>query len=127
VPLPNKDVKKKDKEDDEGDNSEVQGYQHPANVVNVIFDGDSGFPTKRALKLTLCEIMAIEPAIQCPLRYSDVPISFFREDQWTSFSEPEKFPLVLDSIVVGSQLTQVLIDGRSSFNLLFVNTLKKMD
>jgi hypothetical protein len=52
------------------------------------------------------------------LRYSEVPICFSREDQWTSFSEPEKFPLVLDPIVAGSQLTRVLIDGGS--------TLKKM-
>jgi hypothetical protein len=43
-----KDAKKKDKEEDEGDKSEAQGYQHPTNVVNFIFGGDSGFPTKRA-------------------------------------------------------------------------------
>jgi hypothetical protein len=38
----------------------------------------------------------------------------------------EKFPLVLDPIVAGSQLTRVLIDGGSGLNLLFVSTLKKM-
>jgi hypothetical protein len=86
----------------------------------------SSFPSKRAQKLTLCEILSIEPAIQKPLRYSEVPISFSREDQWTSFSEPGKFPLVLDPVVVGSQLTRVLIKGGSGLNLLFMSTLKKM-
>jgi hypothetical protein len=62
--LPDQDGKKKDKEDDEGDKSEAQGYQHPANVINVIFGSKSGFPTTRAQKLTLHKIMAIEPAIQ---------------------------------------------------------------
>jgi hypothetical protein len=76
--------------------------------------------------LTLREILSVEPAKQKPLRYSKVPISFSWDNQWTSFSEPGKFLLVLDPVVVGSQLTQVLIDGGSGLNLLFASTLKKM-
>jgi hypothetical protein len=76
--------------------------------------------------LALREILSVEPTTQKPLRYSEVPISFSRDDQWTSFSEPGKFPLVLDPVVAGSQLTRVLIDGGSGLNLLFVSTLKKM-
>jgi hypothetical protein len=100
--LPNRDGKKKDQEDHEGDKSDLQGFQHPANVVNIIFGSDS---TKRAQKLTLLEILSVEPAIQRPLRHKEVVISFSREDQWTSFSELEKFLLVLDPVVAGSQLT----------------------
>ena len=58
--------------------------------------------------------------------YSEVPITFFREDQWTSFSEPGKFLLVLDPVVQGSKLTRVLIDGGSRLNLIFASTLVKM-
>jgi hypothetical protein len=68
----------------------------------------------------------VEPPTTRPLRYSEVLISFSREDQWTSFSELEKFLLVLDLVVAGSQLTRVLIDGGSGLNMLFVSTLKKM-
>jgi hypothetical protein len=68
----------------------------------------------------------MEPATTRPLRYSEVSIFFSRDDQWTSFSEPGKFPLVLDPVVAGSQLTRVLIDGGSGLNLLFTSTLKKM-
>jgi hypothetical protein len=68
----------------------------------------------------------VEPATTRPLRYSEIPISFSRDDQWTSFSELEKFPLILDLVVAGSQLTRVLIDGGSSLNLLSTSTLKKM-
>jgi hypothetical protein len=53
----------------------------------------------------MCKNLSIKPAIQKPLRYSEIPISFSMEDRWTSFSEPEKFPLVLDPVVAGSQLT----------------------
>jgi hypothetical protein len=68
----------------------------------------------------------MEPAMTRPLRYREVPISYSRDDQWTSFSKLRKFPLVLDLVVAGSQLTWVLIDGESGLNLFFASTLKKM-
>jgi hypothetical protein len=76
--------------------------------------------------LTLHEILSVELATQKPLRYSEVLIFFSRDDQWTNFSELGKFPLVLDPVMASSQLTRVLIDGRSSLNLLFASTMKKM-
>jgi hypothetical protein len=70
--------------------------------------------------------MSVELAVPRPLRWSEVPISFSRDDQWTSFSEPGKFPLVLDPVVVEVKLTRVLIDGGSGLNLIFASTLRKM-
>ena len=75
APIP-KDIKKKrDKKDDEEDKEGPQDFPQPANVVNVIFGGDSSF-SKRAQKLILREILSVEPAIQRPLKFSEVPISF---------------------------------------------------
>jgi hypothetical protein len=70
--------------------------------------------------------MSIEPVVPTPLRWSEVPITFSRADQWTSFSEPGRFPLVLKPVVAGSRLKKVLIDGGSGLNVLFTKTLKKM-
>jgi hypothetical protein len=70
--------------------------------------------------------MSVEPAAPQPLRWSVVHILFSRDDQWTSFSEPGKFPRVLDLVVAEVRLTKVLIDGRSGLNLIFVSTLRKM-
>jgi hypothetical protein len=70
--------------------------------------------------------MSIEPAVPTPLRWSEVPITFSCTDQWTSFSEPGRFPLVLKPVVTGSKLNKVLIDGGSGLNVLFAKTLKKM-
>jgi hypothetical protein len=61
-----------------------------------------------------------------PLRWSEVPITFSRADQWTSFSKPGRFPLVLKPIVAGSRLNKVLIDGGSGLNFIFTKTLDKM-
>jgi hypothetical protein len=65
--------------------------------------------------------MSIEPAVPTPVRWSEVPITFSRADQWTSFSEPGRFPLVLKPVVTGSKLNKVLIDGGRGLNVLFVD------
>jgi hypothetical protein len=98
-------------------------FQEPDKTVNVLF---SGLPTRRSQKLTLWEVLNIEPAVPTPLRWSEVPITFFLVDQWTSFSEPGRFPLVLQPVVTGSRLNKVLIDAWSGLNVLFTKTLKKM-
>jgi hypothetical protein len=56
----------------------------------------------------------------------EVPISFSHDDQWTSFSEPGQFPLVLDPVVAKVRLTKVLIDGGCGLNLIITSTLRKM-
>jgi hypothetical protein len=70
--------------------------------------------------------MSVEPTTRTPLRWSEVPITFSRADQWTSFSKPGRFPLVLDPVVICSRLTKVLINGGSGLNVLLAKTLKKM-
>jgi hypothetical protein len=111
--------KKGKKKADEGNGD----FEEPDKTVNVLF---GGLPTKRSQKATRREVLNIEPAIPIPLWWSELPISFSRADQWTSFSEPGRFPLVLRPIVVGSRLNKVLIDGGSGLNVLFTKTLKKM-
>jgi hypothetical protein len=98
-------------------------FQEPDKMVNVLF---GGLPSKRSQKATRRKVLNIEPAVPTPLRWSEVPISFSRPDQWTSFSEPERFPLVLKPVVVDSRLNKVLIDSGSGLNVLFTKTLKKM-
>jgi hypothetical protein len=111
---------KKGKKKNDGDNDD---FQEPDKTVNVLF---GGLPSRREQKATHREVMSIEPAVPTPLRWSEVPITFSRADQWTSFSELGRFPLVLKPVVAGSKLNKVLIDGGSGLNVLFTKTLKKM-
>jgi hypothetical protein len=122
----NQPVVKEPEDDDQDDQTHNMKFQDASKTVNVIFGGDGDFGSRREQKLLLREIMSVEPAAPRPLRWSEVPISFSRNDQWTSFSEPSKFPLVLDPVVAEVRLTKVLIDGRSGLNLIFANTLGKM-
>jgi hypothetical protein len=91
--------------------------------VNVLF---GGLPTRRSQKTTRLKVLNIEQVVPTALRWSEVPITFSRADQWRSFSEPGRFPLVLKPVVAGSRLNKVLIDGGSGLNILFAKTLKKM-
>jgi hypothetical protein len=122
----NKSTGKEPEDEEQEDKSETPKFQDASKTVNVIFGGDEDFCSKREQKLLLREILSVEPAVPRPLRWSEVPISFSRDDQWTSFSEPGKFPLVLDPVVAEVKLTRVLIDGGSGLNLIFASTLKKM-
>jgi hypothetical protein len=117
-PRPPRDKKSK-KKVDEGNND----LQEPDKTVNVLF---GGLPTRRSQKATRREVLNIEPAAPTPVRWSEVPITFSHADQWTSFSEARRFPLVLKPVVTGSRLNKVLIDGGSGLNVLFTKTLKKM-
>jgi hypothetical protein len=98
-------------------------FQEPDKTVNVLF---GGLPNRRAPMATRREVLSIEPAVPTPLWWSEVPITFSCADQWTSFSEPGRFPLVLKPVVAGSRLNKVLIDSGSRLNVLFTKTLKKM-
>jgi hypothetical protein len=111
--------KKGKKKADEGNDD----FQEPDKTVNVLF---GRLPNRRAQKATQREVMCIEPAVPTPLRWSEVPITFSRADQRTSFSEPGRFPLILKPVVAGSKLNKVLIDGGSRLNVLFTKTSKKM-
>jgi hypothetical protein len=111
--------KKGKKKNDEGN----RDFQEPDKTVNVLF---GGLPSRRVQKATRREVMSIEPAVLTPLRWSEVPITFSRADQWTSFSESGWFPLVQKPVVAGSKLNKVLIDGGSGLNVLFTKTLKNM-
>ena len=67
--------------------------------------------------------MAIEPTTPTYLKWLETLISFSQADQWTSFSNPGRYLLVLDPTVARAKLSKVLIDGGSS---LFADTLRKM-
>jgi hypothetical protein len=111
--------KKDKKKVDEGNGD----FQEPDKMVNILF---GGLPTRWSQKATRREVLNIEPAVPTPLRWSEVPITFSRTNQWTSFSKLGRFPLVLKPVVAGSRLNKVLINGRSRLNVLFTKTLKKM-
>jgi hypothetical protein len=62
-----------------------------------------------------------------PLRWSVFPITFSRKDHWVQIPDPGTYPLVVNPIVNGAWLPKTLIDGGSSLNIIFKETLRKME
>ena len=58
--------------------------------------------------------------------WSSCPITFDRRDHPTSIRHGGFAALVLDPIIDGFHLTRVLMDGGSSLNLLYQDTVQKM-
>jgi hypothetical protein len=57
----------------------------------------------------------------------EFPITFFRKDHWVHIPDPGSYPLVINPIVNGAFLPKTLIHGGSSLNIIFTETLRKME
>ena len=66
------------------DNHEDKRFQKSRGTIAVIFAGAPDSRSKHQEKLALQTIMAAEPATPRYLNWSQYPIQFSREDQWTS-------------------------------------------
>jgi hypothetical protein len=61
------------------------------------------------------------------LRWSKFPITFSRKDHWVHIPNPGTYPLVVNPIVNGAFLPKTLIDEGSILNIIFTETLRKME
>jgi hypothetical protein len=55
---------------------------------------------------------------------SDKPITFDQGDHPDCVSSPGKYPLVVDPVIGNARLTKVLMDGGSSLNIIYAETLR---
>jgi hypothetical protein len=54
-------------------------------------------------------------------------MTFSRKDHWVLTPDPGTYPLVVNPIADGMFLPKTLIDGGNSLNIIFTETLRKMD
>jgi hypothetical protein len=54
-------------------------------------------------------------------------ITFSRKDHWVHIPDPGTYPLVVNLIINGAWLPKTLVDGGSSLNIIFTETLRKME
>ena len=81
---------------------------------------------KREQKHALRDVYALEPVAPKFNPWSSCPITFDRRDHPTSICHVGFAAVVLDPIIDGFHLTRVLMDGGSSLNLLYQDTVRKM-
>jgi hypothetical protein len=93
----------------------------------MIIGGLKSHVSRRRYRKDKREIHLIHTQSVWPLHWSEHPITFSRADHWVHILDPGSYPLVVEPIVEGGLLLWALIDGGSGLNIIFVETLKKMD
>jgi hypothetical protein len=58
------------------------------------------------------------------LDWSDKPITFDQDDHPDYVPSPRRYPLVIDPVIGNARLSKVLMDGGSSFNIIYAETLE---
>ena len=110
-----KDKEPENEEDDEG-------FPNVNSTLMIFADVES----KSRLKVINREVNMVAPATTTYLNWSKTPITFDQSDHPTHVATPARQALVVDPIVGGTRLTKVLMDGGSSLNILYAETLQGM-
>jgi hypothetical protein len=93
----------------------------------MIIGGLKSSSSRRRYRKDNREVQLIHTKPSQPLCWSEQPITFSRADDRVHIPDPGTYPLVVEHIVESTQLPQTLIDGGNGLNVIFIETLKKMD
>jgi hypothetical protein len=113
-----KDDKKKDPKGDDNDEGfpEIHDYF-------MIYGGPLTRLSARQHKQEHREVFFVQLATPLFLDWSEEAITFDRDDHPDYIPNPGVYPLVVDPIITNTRLTQVLMDGGSSLNIIYAQTL----
>jgi hypothetical protein len=99
--------------DDEQDKNPHHQYVNPTKTVHSIFGGKVSLESKRERKL-LKQACLSGPTVKSPLA---------EQTAGAAILEPGQFPLILDPCINSVRFERVLVDGGSSIDILFRNSL----
>jgi hypothetical protein len=89
----------------------------------MIYDGRVANASARHRKHERQEVCSVKVAALVYLDWSDKPITFDQGDHPNCVPSPGKYPLVVDPVIGNVRLTKVLMDGGSSLNIIYAETL----
>jgi hypothetical protein len=92
----------------------------------MIFGGSSAKPSRRREKLIRREVFNADVAKSSYLKWSEVLITFDREDHPDHVPQPGSYPLVVAPLFKSKRVHKVLMDGGSGINVLYASTLDDM-
>jgi hypothetical protein len=89
----------------------------------MIYGGQVANASARHRKQERREVCSVKVAAPVYLDWSDKPITFDQGDHPDRVPSPRKYPLVVDPVIGKVRLTKVLMDGGSSLNIIYAETL----
>jgi hypothetical protein len=90
----------------------------------MIYGGQVANASARHRKQERREICSVKVVASAYLGWSDKPITFDRDDHPDFVLSPGRYPLVVDPIIGNVRLSKVLMDGDSSLNIIYAETLE---
>ena len=119
-------VAKEDAEEPPKDNdAEGEGFPKVRNCL-LTFRGRTACLTMSQRKHELWEVCSVNTAAPSYLKWSENAITFDRRDHPDQVLNPRSYPLIVDPIITETCLSKVLMDGGSSLNILYTETLALM-
>jgi hypothetical protein len=89
----------------------------------MIYGGQVANASARHRKQERREVCSVKVAAPVYLDWSDKPITFDQGDHPNYVPSPGRYPLVVDPVIGNARLTKVLMDGASSLNIIYTETL----
>jgi hypothetical protein len=89
----------------------------------MIYGGQAANALARHYKQERREVCSVKVAAPVYLDWSDKPVTFDQADHPDHVPSPGKYPLVVDPVIGDVRLTKVLMDGGSSLNIIYAETL----
>jgi hypothetical protein len=110
------------------DNDDSAGVAFPGEdgAVRMIFGGFPARPSRRREKLIRREVINTNVTKSSYLTWSEVLITFDREDHPDHVPQPGSYPLVVDPLFKSKRVHNVLMDGGSGINVIYASTLDDM-
>jgi hypothetical protein len=107
--------------DKEGDKEEGSPEVHNCFMI---YGGQAANASFRHRKQERWEVCLVKVAAPVYLDWSDKPVTFDRGDHPDFVPSPGRYPLVVDPIIGNVRLSKVLMDGGSSLNIIYAETLQ---
>jgi hypothetical protein len=92
----------------------------------MIYGGQVANASARHRKQERREVCSVKVAASVYLDWSDKPITFDQGDHLDCVPSPGGYPLVVDPVICNARLTKVIIDGGSSLNIIYAETLGRL-
>jgi hypothetical protein len=89
----------------------------------MIYGGQVANASARHRKQERREVCSVKVAAPVYLDWSDKPITFNQGNHPDYVPSPGRYPLVVDPVIGNARLTKVLMDGGSSLNIIYAETL----
>jgi hypothetical protein len=116
--------KGQDNDKKEGDKAEEFPEVHSCFMIYGGRVANSSAHHRKQERREVCSVKVVAPVY---LDWSDKPITFDQGDHPDCMPSLGKYPLVVDPVIGNVRLTKVLMDGGSSLNIIYAETLRLLE